>query len=98
MSVYASKVIGFSGGQITKFLISSTVFAMIGSWVIGVLVKHKGIIWSYWLVLALWIASLSLAAISQSEALFWLVGPFSRGEHGRGLGGQPGFHNRTFPS
>ncbi len=83
MSVYASKVIGFSGGQITKFLISSTVFAMIGSWVIGILVKHKGIIWSYWLVLALWIASLSLAAISQSEALFWLVGPLA----GVGMGG-----------
>ncbi len=83
MSVYASKVIGFSGDQITKFLISSTVFAMIGSWVIGILVKHKGIIWSYWLVLALWIASLSLAAISQSEALFWLVGPLA----GVGMGG-----------
>ncbi len=83
MSVYASKVIGFSGGQITKFLISSTVFAMIGAWVIGILVKHKGTIWSYWLVLALWIASLSLAAISQSEALFWLVGPIA----GVGMGG-----------
>ncbi len=83
MAVYASKVIGFSGGQITKFLISSTVCAMIGSWVIGILVKHKGIIWSYWLVLALWIASLSLAATSQSEALFWLVGPLA----GVGMGG-----------
>lgn len=83
MSVYASKVIGFDDGQIIKFLISSTVGAMIGSLVIGILVKRKGVIWSYWLVLALWIVSLSLTAVSQSETLFWLVGPIA----GVGMGG-----------
>ena len=83
MSVYASKVIGFSGGQIMKFMISSTVGAMIGSLVIGILVKHKGVIWSYWLVLGAWIVSLFLAAISQSETLFWVVGPIA----GIGMGG-----------
>jgi UMF1 family MFS transporter len=83
MAIYANKVIGFSGGQITNFLISSTVGAMIGSWIIGILVKHKGVIWSYWLVLGLWIVALFLAAISQSEALFWIVGPIA----GIGMGG-----------
>ena len=83
MSVYANKVIGFSDGQIIKFLISSTVGAMIGSLIIGILVKYKGVIWSYWLVLGLWIVSLSLTAISQSETLFWLVGPIA----GIGMGG-----------
>ncbi len=83
MAIYASKVIGFSGSQITSFLISSTVGAMIGSWVIGVLVKHKGVIWSYWLVLGLWIIALFLTAISQSEVLFWIVGPIA----GVGMGG-----------
>ncbi|MBL7021647.1 MAG: MFS transporter [Nitrospinaceae bacterium] len=83
MAVYASKVIGFTGSQITSFLICSTVGAMIGSGIIGILVKHKGVIWSYWLVLGLWIAALSLAAISQSEALFWFVGPIA----GVGMGG-----------
>lgn len=83
MAIYASKVIGFSGGQITNFLITSTVGAMIGSWVIGILVKHKGVIWSYWLVLGLWIVALFLTAISQSEALFWVVGPIA----GVGMGG-----------
>jgi MFS transporter, UMF1 family len=83
MAIYASKVIGFSSGQITSFLISSTIGAMIGSWIIGILVKHKGIIWSYWLVLGLWIVSLFLTAVSQSEALFWLVGPIA----GVGMGG-----------
>ena len=83
MAVYASKVIGLSGSQITSFLISSTVFAMFGSWVIGILIKNKGIIWSYWLVLGLWVAALSLAAISQSETLFRFVGPIA----GVGMGG-----------
>lgn len=92
MAVYANKVIGFSSGQITSFLISSTVGAMIGSWVIGVLVKHKGVIWSYWLVLGLWIIALFLTAISQSKVLFWVVGAHRRSGHGRGLGRQPSFH------
>lgn len=83
MAVYASKVIGFSGSQITSFLISSTVGAMVGSWIIGILVKHKGVIWSYWLVLGLWIIALFLAAISQSAVLFWMVGPVA----GVGMGG-----------
>ncbi len=83
MSVYASKVIGFNEGQITSFLISSTVGAMIGSFIIGYLVKHKGTTWSYWLVLWLWIISLSLTVMVQSETLFWVVGPIA----GIGMGG-----------
>lgn len=83
MSVYASKVIGFNGDEIMQFLISSTVGAMVGSVIIGFLVKHKGTTWTYWLVLWLWIISLSLAALSQSEALFWCVGPLA----GVGMGG-----------
>ncbi|HIK58874.1 MAG TPA: MFS transporter [Nitrospinaceae bacterium] len=83
MSVYASKVIGFDGSQIMTFLISSTVGAMAGSLIIGILVKRKGVIWSYWLVLGLWVVALSLTAISQSETLFWLVGPIA----GVGMGG-----------
>jgi len=83
MSVYASKVIGFNGDEIMRFLISSTVGAMVGSVIIGFLVKHKGTIWTYWLVLWLWIISLSFAALSQSETMFWCVGPLA----GVGMGG-----------
>ena len=83
MAVYATKVIGFDGNEITQFLISSTVGAMIGAIIIGFLVKHKGSIWAYWLVLWLWIAALSLAAVSQSTTLFWCVGPLA----GMGMGG-----------
>ena len=83
MAVYATKVIGFDGNEITQFLISSTVGAMIGAIIIGFLVKHKGSIWAYWLVLWLWIAALFLAAVSQSTMLFWCVGPLA----GMGMGG-----------
>ena len=83
MAVYASKVIGFDGKQITNFLILSTVFAMLGSLVIGWLVKHKGTVFSYWTVLWLWLAALILCMISPGETLFWVVGPLA----GAGMGG-----------
>lgn len=83
MSVYANKVIGFNDVQITTFLISSTTAAMIGSFIIGWLVKFKGSIWSYWLVLGLWAVGLLIGVTSQTEAMFWVVGPLA----GMGMGG-----------
>ncbi|GJL79581.1 MAG: MFS transporter [Nitrospinaceae bacterium] len=83
MSVYANKVMQFTDAEITTFLISSTAAAMIGSYVIGWLVKHKGTGWSYGLVLWLWVAALSIAILSQSQTIFWLVGPLA----GMGMGG-----------
>lgn len=83
MSVYANKVIHFTDAQITSFLITSTTAAMVGSFIIGWLVKHKGTAWSYWLVLWLWAAALAIAILSQSQLMFWLVGPLA----GMGMGG-----------
>ncbi len=83
MSVYAHKVIGFDGKQITSFLILSTVFAMLGSLIIGWLVKHKGTVFSYGLVLWIWLTALCLIVISSGETLFWMVGPLA----GVGMGG-----------
>ena len=83
MSVYANKVIGFDDKQITTFLIISTVFAMLGSWIIGWLVKCKGTVFSYWIVLWLWLAALVLIMVSPGERLFWVVGPLA----GMGMGG-----------
>jgi len=83
MSVYAHKVIGFDGQQITSFLILSTVFAMLGSLIIGWFVKHKGTVFSYGLVLWIWLTALCLIVISTGETLFWMVGPLA----GAGMGG-----------
>jgi len=83
MSVYANKVIGFDDAKINSFMIFSTLAAMIGSFGIGWWVKVAGSQKSYWLVLGLWIAALFLAALSQNETLFWMVGPLV----GAGMGG-----------
>jgi len=83
MSIYANKVMHFTDAQITTFLITSTSAAMIGSYIIGWLVKHKGTGWSYWLVLWLWVAALSIAILSQNQIMFWMVGPLA----GMGMGG-----------
>jgi len=83
MSVYANKVIGFDGKQITSFLILSTVFAMLGSLIIGWSVKHKGTVFSYNLVLWLWLIALTIIVISPGESLFWVAGPLA----GVGMGG-----------
>ena len=83
MSIYANKVMYFTDAQITTFLITSTSAAMIGSYLIGWGVKHKGTAWSYGLVLWLWVAALSIAILSQSQLMFWMVGPLA----GMGMGG-----------
>ena len=83
IAVYANKVIGFTDSQITTFLILSTTFAMLGSWLIGQQVKYKGTVPSYWTVLCLWLAALTLIVLSPGESLFWVVGPLA----GMGMGG-----------
>ncbi|MBI4383910.1 MAG: MFS transporter [Nitrospinae bacterium] len=83
MSVYANKVIGFNDSEISTFLIVCTAAAMVGSYLIGWLVKKKGTLWSYWLVLWLWAAALACAAASPGETMFWAVGPLA----GMGMGG-----------
>ncbi len=83
IAVYANKVIGLTDSQIRTFLILSTLFAMLGSWLIGWQVKHKGTIPSYWTVLCLWLAALTLIVVSPGESLFWVAGPLA----GMGMGG-----------
>ncbi len=83
IAVYANKVIGFTDSQITTFLILSTTFAMLGSWLIGQQVKYKGAVPSYWTVLCLWLAALTLIVVSPGESLFWVAGPLA----GMGMGG-----------
>ena len=83
MSVYANKVIGFDDSQINTFMIVATLAAMVGSFGIGWLVKVKGNRLSYWLVLILWAVVLLITATSQTEAMFWVVGPLA----GIGMGG-----------
>ena len=83
MSVYAHKVIGFDDTEINSFMIFATLAAMFGSLGLGWLVKTKGSHWTYSFVLMIWVITLSITALSQNEAMFWLVGPLA----GVGMGG-----------
>ncbi len=56
---------------------------MLGSVVIGWLVKNKGTVFSYYTVLWIWLVALTLIMVSPGETLFWIVGPLA----GAGMGG-----------
>ena len=47
------------------------------------MVKSKGTVRAYWVVFWLWFFALLVAASSQTEIMFWLVGPLA----GMGMGG-----------
>jgi MFS transporter, UMF1 family len=83
MSIYANKVIGFDDSQTNTFMIVATLAAMVGSFGIGWLVKVKGNRLLYWFVLILWAVVLLMIAVSQTETMFWVVGPLA----GIGMGG-----------
>ena len=83
MSVYANKVIGFDDSKINSFMVLATVAAMIGAALIGWIVRVRGSRWTYSLVLAIWVVALFTAVVSQSETVFWVVGPLA----GIGMGG-----------
>jgi len=83
MSIYTQRVIGFNDQELVNFLVIATIFAMLGSCLIGWLASYLGARKSLLSVLALWVGALLLATISQSKGLFWLVGPLV----GIGMGG-----------
>jgi UMF1 family MFS transporter len=83
MSIYAQKVIGFNDSQLVNFLIVSTTFAIIGSYLIGIITAKLGPRKALLLIIWLWIGIILLASLSTSAKIFWLVGPLA----GIGIGG-----------
>lgn len=77
MAVYASKVIGMDDKDIRTFMIASTVFAALGSFVAGKLTDKWGPRKALMRVLGLWAFTMALACASPSRAVFWLVGPLA---------------------
>ena len=77
MSIYAKKVIGLEGGQLTFFLVMSTVGAAVGAlfwgWASARFGPHKTLQG----VCGLWIFTLVLAAVSRGRGEFWAVGPLA---------------------
>jgi MFS transporter, UMF1 family len=83
MSIYAKKVMFFSDRQLVNFLIISTVFAAVGSYIIGFITAKLGSKGALSLTLWIWVGAISLALLSQGGRSFWLVGPLA----GIGMGG-----------
>ncbi len=74
IGIYCSIVIGLEEGQITTFLILSTVTAVIGSLIIGQLAK----IWSLkkllYIIIVGWIVSLLMFVFTDNMTMIWVLG------------------------
>ncbi len=73
----------FTVSEINLFLIVSTVFAILGAFVIGHIADKTSHYWTLLAVLILWMAALVMAMFSVQRKLFWFTGPL----FGMGLGG-----------
>ncbi len=69
--------------EINFFLITSTVFAIVGALAIGHIADKTDHYWTLVGVIILWIATLVLAMFSVQRRIFWFTGPL----FGLGLGG-----------
>ncbi|WP_054950278.1 MFS transporter [Numidum massiliense] len=74
MSIYATRVIGFTAGELTLFLIGSTSFAIVGSFVLGLVSDWIGSKKALYIVLALWTVALVVGAFSFTVSMFWITG------------------------
>jgi UMF1 family MFS transporter len=75
MSVYMTRLGGFSGTEKTVILAFATVFAVIGAYVSGNLVQRFGPKWVLTAILLLTASTLTLAAGTGSAGLIWLLAP-----------------------
>lgn len=74
MSVYATKVIGFSDSQVQRLLITSTTCAVVGSFGYGFLVERLGPKKTLSVVLVQWVVVFSVAAASFHQGVFYAIG------------------------
>ncbi len=74
MAVFANKVLGMADDFLTKFFMFSTVGAVIGSYLFGILADKKGHRTALQFVLAGWVLSLALLALFPKPILLWVLG------------------------
>ncbi|MFH2070322.1 MAG: MFS transporter [Elusimicrobiota bacterium] len=75
MSVYTKKVIGFSDPEMVTFYIISTTFAILGSFLFGFLTDRLGAKKALSISLGIWLTGLTIAMLTASRGIFYLVGP-----------------------
>ena len=74
MGIFCSMVLGLSEGQITLFLVISTVSAVVGSMVIGFVAKYWVLKRLLNLIIIGWIVSLVLFVITDYMPAIWVLG------------------------
>jgi len=74
MSVYAHQVVGFNDSMIRILFIVSTLFAVAGSLIFGWITDRLGAKKTLMVVLCTWIVGLTVAIVSFSMWVFWMVG------------------------
>lgn len=77
MSVYAKRVIGFGNRELDAFLITATGCAIVGSYLWGCVTSGWGARRTLSWVLGGWTVALTVALVSLSSRLFWMVGPLA---------------------
>ena len=75
MSVYTKKVIGFSDSKILVLYIISSVFAIVGAFLIGIITDKLGAKRTLTGVLCLWCIAALLVIVSWSKHNFYIIGP-----------------------
>ena len=83
MSVYIEKVIGFTDAEIQVFYIVSSIIAILGAFVTGIITDFLGAKRTLAWVLVLWCIALIIGANTSQKLVFWFLGPLV----GAGLGG-----------
>jgi UMF1 family MFS transporter len=74
MSVYATRAFGLSEVQIINLITFSTLFAILGSILSGVISDRVGARVNLTVIYILWIVTLMFGALVKSTGLYWLVG------------------------
>ena len=74
MAVYAKSVMGFTTGQFILLYLVSTIFSIAGSFAFGYIARHLGAKKAVTLVAALLIVAITIAALAQSQSVFWVAG------------------------
>lgn len=74
IGIYCSIVIGLSEGNISLFLIISTLSAVIGSFIIGLVSEHWSLKYMLNVIVIGWIVCLTLFIITDIKIVIWILG------------------------
>jgi len=75
MAVFTERVLGLNDSDRTIFFIVSTVFAMIGAYLLGLMADRFSPKKVLFAIVAGWITVLSLFAVNSYPTVFWILGP-----------------------